>query len=619
MSRRRSFAAFIDLSGVDAAGAARAVEALARPDRLGGLVTRAVVHAPGSTLPCPEGWAHAGSVSAGQACAWAFDGAAAADLPLVIVAGGAQPSSEALATLAEALELDPLFGVAVPRFAEATSGRVTLHDPWSPGTETAPRRILASLTDYRIVSERVAPCLLIRRELIGNLAFTQGPALWPSVADFVLRARHAGFRPVVCNRAVVALEASGSPANWGCTPEEIAQLRHLRGEAGQPVPPGDAATRGERLLARAVDAPRSLLLDARNLTPVQNGTSIAILGACDALHRVRPDRAVSIWMHPDAADFYASARRFGNWTVLTETPADRYAASLRLSQPWHASELDLLRDVAAVNVFWMLDTIAWDIGYAAPPGLDDTWQRLGADADGILFISQFSRERFAHRFAVSPGLLMDTCPLSLDPGDYAIPAAPGPEPPYWLVVGNRYDHKHVGPTVDLLARAFPLRHLVAFGDRQQPRGTGVTRFASGSVDSALMRGCYARADAVIFPSFYEGFGLPMVEGLAYGRTVVVRDSTLVRELAARYRGPGQLFVFSTERELVDVLGRLDRGDVSGALSLGAGAGHEIWNWDAVAACMLRTVDRLVAVAPSPQMLRRTTLSRGLGHPDRQRD
>jgi glycosyltransferase involved in cell wall biosynthesis len=298
-----------------------------------------------------------------------------------------------------------------------------------------------------------------------------------------------------------------------------------------------------------------LLLDGRNLNEVYNGTSLVILNICDALHRVRPDPSVCLWVHRNVADHYALASRYPTWQVCTSTPVERFAAALGLSQPWYASQLDELADLAAVNAHWMLDTIAWDVLYPAPPGLDAVWQRMSEESDAVFFISKFSQQRFENRFTAGPAVLLDVCPLSLDSAEYAkATVAPVPEEPYWLVLGNRYDHKHVGPTVDLLARAFPNKTLVVFGDRDQPRTARVTRFDSGTVDDDKMQSYYARAEAVVFPSFYEGFGLPVVQGLSHGRTVVARESSLLTELAAGYRGPGTLITFSSERTLVDVLG-----------------------------------------------------------------
>ena len=72
-----------------------------------------------------------------------------------------------------------------------------------------------------------------------------------------------------------------------------------------------------------------------------------------------------------------------------------------------------------------------------------------------------------------------------------------------------------------------------------------------------MQALYATAEIVVFPSFYEGFGLPLVNALAYGRTVVARDSALVREIGGAYRGPGRLVVYESETDLIERLSRLE--------------------------------------------------------------
>ena len=58
---------------------------------------------------------------------------------------------------------------------------------------------------------------------------------------------------------------------------------------------------------------------------------------------------------------------------------------------------------------------------------------------------------------------------------------------------------------------------------------------------------------------YEGFGFPILQGLAAGLPVLARRSELLGELAAHYRGPGQLLGFSHSLELVETLGRLKHG------------------------------------------------------------
>ena len=60
----------------------------------------------------------------------------------------------------------------------------------------------------------------------------------------------------------------------------------------------------------------------------------------------------------------------------------------------------------------------------------------------------------------------------------------------------------------------------------------------GYVDDALLPGLYAGASAFLYPSLYEGFGLPPLEALAAGTPVVTSRDTVMAEIA----GPAALLV-----------------------------------------------------------------------------
>jgi hypothetical protein len=72
----------------------------------------------------------------------------------------------------------------------------------------------------------------------------------------------------------------------------------------------------------------------------------------------------------------------------------------------------------------------------------------------------------------------------------------------------------------------------------------------------------------LFPSFYEGFGLPVLTTLAYGGTVVARQSALLDEIASHSLPRGCIVPFSRRDELVDVVGRLLHGGDVASLPLG---------------------------------------------------
>lgn len=67
---------------------------------------------------------------------------------------------------------------------------------------------------------------------------------------------------------------------------------------------------------------------------------------------------------------------------------------------------------------------------------------------------------------------------------------------------------------------------------------------------ALLRGCRA----VVVPSLYEGFGMPVLEGMAYGKPVLCSDVTSLPEVA----GDAALYFDPTDpRQIAAAIGRLE--------------------------------------------------------------
>lgn len=66
------------------------------------------------------------------------------------------------------------------------------------------------------------------------------------------------------------------------------------------------------------------------------------------------------------------------------------------------------------------------------------------------------------------------------------------------------------------------------------RELGIERLLKqlGSVDDDTLHSLYHHARAVVMPSIYEGFGMPALEGLAYGKPVLAADATALPEVLA---------------------------------------------------------------------------------------
>jgi glycosyltransferase involved in cell wall biosynthesis len=87
----------------------------------------------------------------------------------------------------------------------------------------------------------------------------------------------------------------------------------------------------------------------------------------------------------------------------------------------------------------------------------------------------------------------------------------------------------------------------------------------GYISEADLPGLYASAAAIVYSSRYEGFGLPVVEGLAAGVPVVVSDIAVFREV-----GGGEVTLFdptdpdALARAIEAVLSGADNGDAAKA-------------------------------------------------------
>jgi hypothetical protein len=554
-----------------------------------------------------------------EALGAALAAAAAQARGLAVIRGAWLPGNEVVSALAELQNVDPLIGTVQPRFAAPDDDRVIgLPDARMPPAPALHRAALPFLPPTILTPELNSALLLLSPRAV-SAAGEPGSGPLAAVLDVMLAGlRRRGFRNLVANRVVVpfpfdAASAYPEPDLSGHEPVRPWQQDSARARNWLAALPERAF---EAVLAGAFtsDGRARLLLDCRGMADLHNGTSEAVLGFLKGFAELQPPGfEITALVSSAAARFHGISGRFSHLRVQLDQPAGSYLAAVLLNQPWSAEQVAELHDRAAIIAFNMLDTIAWDTIYpVASDGVDETWRLIARLSDGLVFISNFTRDRFVFRFMPDPGIPLVVSHLSMSADELArgpVGNAPFDEQ-YLLLIGNNYDHKDVRPTLATLTDAFPYTRIVVLGAKG-PRSSRIVSLQSGHIEEDQVNALIAHSTAIIYPSYYEGFGLPVVEGLARGRTVIVRRSPLWEEIAAHSDLPGAIVPVSDEGGLVEAVGRALHGLPARGLPCGGALapGARPPNWRDCAARIVDMIGRLALRCDGRNWIARQVLLR----------
>ena len=178
------------------------------------------------------------------------------------------------------------------------------------------------------------------------------------------------------------------------------------------------------------------------------------------------------------------------------------------------------------------------------------YRRSATAAAHILTDSRFSAVEIAAAYSIPPervtvvplGVAVGFAPR--DPDDAGVSA--DVVPPYLLHVGDLHERRNLPMLVDAVLAA--RRHagvpaalsLVLTG---ADRGTGgvLSGMAAaagapeavtllGAVSEERLRALYVHATALVYPSLYEGFGLPVLEAMATGTPVIASNAASIPEV-----------------------------------------------------------------------------------------
>ena len=152
-------------------------------------------------------------------------------------------------------------------------------------------------------------------------------------------------------------------------------------------------------------------------------------------------------------------------------------------------------------------------------------------ADVVVTISEFAKSRIVARLGIDPGCIV-VAPLGVDAAEFEPNL--GPRENLLLYPARGWPHKNhavLFEAFSLLRAEDPSLRLALTGGGLDGLGAvpaGVE--VRGLVGHDELRELYRTASALVFPSLYEGFGLPPLEAMASGCPVAASRSSALAEV-----------------------------------------------------------------------------------------
>ena len=385
---------------------------------------------------------------------------------------------------------------------------------------------------------------------LGSIVEEFGPS--PSPREVSVALNRAGYSSV---RVALSNGLQPRNAHWPDTPHIPHEGDTFFDDTQQLMDAAPASAAMYFLARMSEHSLPTILVDATDLPAVMNGTSRLALGFLQFLdaqvsnHSLR--WAITV-LAPDSST-QQLAKQFRSLNFLDESEIeDRvFDVGLSLTPITNLKRCSMSSRSCVRWIALQFDIIALrsipHLGQQFSSQLAVEFQN--AFADLVVSISDATVNDVRSFFGTSIDSPQAICRLGVPDEFLATESAPIPSrgASEVLVLGNDDAHKRTAETVRLLVRSgysvVSISRLPAVSDSHRV-------VLPSTLNDAELKALIIESGAVVFPSRYEGFGLPVLEAAAAGKPIVAWDSEVNRELRHEL-GLTQLRLFSTESELLE--------------------------------------------------------------------
>jgi GT2 family glycosyltransferase len=451
----------------------------------------------------------------------------------------------------EVLYLSEKHGVVSPRSNKAT----LLNIPFNPDNSSLLepiesfkifQEIKNYLPKYSIIPTAVGYCMLIKRVLIENYGlfdeiYGKG---YNEENDFVMRLNEFGFSAVSSNYSWVYHHEGRSfgdrKKDLNAKNQKILLSRYphylnsIHNYLESEINPVDYFS-GEIVIKKR---PKVLLV-SYNFSTNLNGTTLSTLNLVRILLENKSNEYEYYFLvEKDISQFF-NLGNFQSYLIDNEDINKyRFDIVFSLSQIISYEQYAILNKLAPRISVLYLDIIA--LRSLRLKAKADNFFNICKDvvnySDQILSISKFSHDDIIQYF--NPILELgnnidnkfDYIYLTGNNMEQVESSTSKTSEEYILIIGNNYPHKSISVLMKYIQNLNVKFKVLGSEKPQDSNIKNIEFIPSGSVEQTYINKLISNSLFVIFPSVYEGFGMPIFESVCKNKKVLVYDNLVNREL-----------------------------------------------------------------------------------------
>jgi len=415
------------------------------------------------------------------------------------------------------------------------------------------------LPEYSVSIKSVPCCVLIKRRVINTLGFLDisYESLQYALQDYYCRINIYGFSAIVSHHALFSC-TDVSRKSIQESDKELFSSRHTHWEDKEK----QASQLGSHPCLEFLEAlddeyypKKRILFDCIVMPAMHCGTSEYQKSVFEAFNRLYGDKYdIYLYVHREVAEYHKLTNKYDNIIYPDEIDktTEKFHLGFAPNQLVHYEHQLTMNKLCLKNVQTMFDIMMVRIDEHF--GVDVSGDvELGIRmCDGITFISNFTKNDFLACYVNESSLkdkLLKVIYLATGLETSSETEYELPFDEYFLIVGNSYKHKAVREAVDAVIDTRHNYICVGYGDNDYIH-PNVYSYKSGHIEDEFLSYLYTNCKAVIFPSLYEGFGLPLVIGFKNGKRVIVNNSELNNELLGHFSEFKDNFIFFDDFEQI---------------------------------------------------------------------